>query len=87
MGVRDDDAERADARRRARSRWPIARHRLGEGPSDDLSGITTAAQRIAMMRELAETAWRLAGRPLPSYARHEIPGRIFRPGEPIPEDE
>jgi hypothetical protein len=71
----------------ARREWPIARYDLGDEPSDDLSDVTTPTERIAMMRELAETAWRLAGRPLPTYERKDIPGRIFRPGERPPDDE
>lgn len=78
------DAER---RRRDRATWPVTRHRLGDEPGDDLTEVTTAAQRVAMMAELAETAWRLAGRPLPGYRRHEAPGRLFRPGDPRPDDD
>lgn len=76
----------ADARRAARQGWGIVRHQLGDEPSDDLSDVTTPAERVAMMRELAETAWRLAGRALPGYERAAIPGRLFRPGTPRPDD-
>lgn len=77
----------AAARRAARAGWPIARYELGAEPSDDLSDVTTAAERVAMMAELAEAAWRLAGRPLPSYDRRHMPGRLFRPGEARPDDD
>lgn len=77
----------AHRRRAARARWPIVRHRLGDEPSDDLNGVTTPAERIAMMRELAESAWKLAGRPLPTYDRANIPGRVFRAGTPRPPDD
>jgi hypothetical protein len=40
-----------------------------------------------MMAELAESAWRIAGRALPSYERQDIPGRLFRPGTPRPPDD
>jgi hypothetical protein len=61
---------------------------LGEEPGDDLSDATTAAERIAMMWPLAEAAWRLAGRPLPTYDRANLPGRLWRPGErPTDDDE
>ena len=69
----------AEARRLARSTWPIERHELGDDPSDDLSDVTTPSERIAMMAELAETAWALAGLPLPEYERSAMPGRIIRP--------
>jgi hypothetical protein len=39
----------ADARRAARQGWRIVRHRLGDESSDDLSDVTTPAERIAMM--------------------------------------
>jgi hypothetical protein len=83
-----DDARALEQRKRAaRSRWPIARFRLGEEPSDDLSEVTTPAERIAMMWELAESAWKLAGRPWPTYERRNIPARLFRPGTPPPADD
>ena len=75
----------AEERRRARARWPIARFRLGQEPSDDLSQVTTPAERIAMMWTLAESAWRVAGRPWPTYDRWNMPARLFRPGTPPPD--
>ena len=47
--------------------------RLGEEPGDDLSGSTTAEQRLAMVWPLTLEAWALAGLPIPTYARHETP--------------
>ncbi|HSH75191.1 MAG TPA: hypothetical protein VLA09_05890 [Longimicrobiales bacterium] len=47
--------------------------RLGEEPRDDLLGSTTAEERIAILRELTERAWRLSGQEFPSYSRHDIP--------------
>jgi hypothetical protein len=84
MAAPQDEVE---ARRQARAAWPVARYRLGDEPGDDLSESTTPTQRIAMMAELAEAAWRVAGRPLPTYERRNAPGRLFRPGEPRPSDE
>jgi hypothetical protein len=78
----DDEAA---LRRAARARWPIRRFRLGEEPPDDLSDVTTAAERIAMMWELAESAWKAAGRTLPTYDRRSIPCRLFRPGDLRPD--
>lgn len=62
-----------------RSSWPVRRFRLGSEPSDDLRGQTTAAERLAMMWELAERAWLLSGRGVPDYDRASIPGRVIRP--------
>jgi hypothetical protein len=69
----DDQAER----KRQRSTWPVKRVELGQ-ESDDLSGETSAADRIAMMWPLALEAWRLAGLPLPEYERKDVPGRLVR---------
>jgi hypothetical protein len=83
-----EDSENSAARRRAnRARWPITRLGLRDQPSDDLSASTTPAERVAMMWTLAEAAWKLAGRPLPSYDRRNIPARLFRPGTPRPDDD
>jgi hypothetical protein len=84
--VSSDRAD-SDARRRARADWPVARHALSDDPGDDLSDVTTAEERIAMMRPLAEEAWRVAGRTLPTYDRKDIPGRLFRKGDPRPDDD
>ena len=81
--TRDSEAQR----RAARAAWPIARFTLGDESADDISAVTTAAERIAMMWPLAEAAWKLAGRPLPTYDRSNIPARVFRPGEPPPPDD
>jgi hypothetical protein len=40
-----------------------------------------------MMWELAGEAWRIAGCPVPAYDRRSIPTRLFRPGEPPPDDD
>jgi hypothetical protein len=60
---------------------------LGEEPPDDLSDTTTPVERVAMMAELAQAAWKVAGRELPRYDRRNMPGRLFRPGAPRPDDE
>jgi hypothetical protein len=74
------DREAEERRKAARAGWPITRVRLGDETAPDLAESTTAAERIAMMRELSETAWRIAGRPLPTYDRSTIPARLFRAG-------
>jgi len=66
----------------ARASWPLRRYRLGCEPSDDLSHTTTPEQRLGMMWELAVQAWHLSGRELPTYSRHEIPGKLIRPAKP-----
>ena len=82
-----DESEAAAKRRATRATWPIARFRLGDESTDDISAVTTAAERIAMMWPLAEAAWKLAGRALPTYDRQHMPARLFRPGTPRPADD
>lgn len=73
MGDHEDRAERAGRR----GSWPIRRTDLSQ-QSDDLSGETTAADRIAMMWPLALEAWRVAGLPIPEYERKDAPIRVVR---------
>jgi hypothetical protein len=78
-----DMGDAAARRARARRRWPVVLSSLRNQPSDDLSSSTTLEERIAMMRPLAEAAWRVAGLPLPRYRRSRIPVRLLvrRDGE------
>ena len=66
-------------RRAARQRMTARVFRLGDEPSDDLSSVTTAAQRIDIVAELSRRMWELTGRPTPSYSRATMPGRVVRP--------
>ena len=82
------DPREAEAQRRAaRADWPITRVALGDESPDDLSGVTTPVERVAMMWRLAETAWKVAGRPWPAYDREHMPARLFRAGTPGPADD
>ena len=54
-------------------------YRLGEEPSDDLSAITTVAERIEMVALLTRRAWELTGRAWPSLARTDWPVTVIRP--------
>ncbi|GEM_PF-841123 len=74
-----DDCRRARAV--ARRNWPIRRYQVGEEPNDDLTGATTAAERMAMVWRLSLDAWAMAGKPLPDYRREQMPGRVIRPGD------
>lgn len=74
-----DDARRARAAKR--SNWV--------GHKTNLSGQTdaaivrhgTPAERVAMVWQITLDLWASSGRPLPTYERHEMPGRVFRRGE------
>ena len=82
-----DESGAAAQRRAARAAWPIACFALDDESAEDISAVTTVAERIAMMWPLAEAAWKLAGRALPTYDRQHIPARLFRPGTPPPADD
>jgi len=75
----------AESRREGRAGWPVVVRRLADD-DDDVSDVTTAAERIAMMWPLAEEAWHLAGRAIPDYDRASTPCRVFRLGERRPDD-
>jgi len=83
----DDRRESETQRRAARARWPIARFSVSDERANDLSRVTTPVERVAMMWELAESAWRVAGRALPTYGRRNMPARLFRAGTPRPADD
>jgi hypothetical protein len=61
-----------------RSDWPIRVYRLGEEPADDLRDTTTAAERLAMVWELTQEAWKLANREIPDYPPEKAPIRVVR---------
>lgn len=65
----------AAARSTARSDWRVSRHRLTD--VHDTDG-TTAEQRLAMMWELVEQAWAIAGKTIPTYERAQMPVRLCR---------
>jgi hypothetical protein len=60
-------------------RWTARVYRLGEEPGDNLSAQSTPEQRLAMVTVLTRRMWELTGRPLPSYQRAAMPGRVVRP--------
>ncbi len=61
-----------------RQHWPIRVITLGEEGGDDLSAVTTPADRLALVWELTERSWRLANRAMPQYTRAAMPIRVTR---------
>jgi hypothetical protein len=57
---------------------PARVFRLGEEPGDDLSAVSTPEERLVMLAELSRRMWELTGRPVPSYSRAAMPGRVLR---------
>ena len=72
-----DESKEQRERAAGRAGWPVRRFELGQ-ESDDLSAVSSAEERIAMMWPLALEAWSLAGLPLPDYTRENMPGRLLR---------
>ncbi len=72
----NEPAERSGAR----ANMPVRAYRLGEEPGDDLSAVTTADERFAMVWELSARMWALTGKPMVTYARSELPVKVIRRG-------
>lgn len=71
-----DDASTRAARRRATWSGELRHDHQPMRASE-----TTLEERVALLRELAETAWALSGEPWPSYRREETPGKVIRAGD------
>lgn len=55
--------------------------RLGAEPDLDADVLAmTPDERVAMVWQLTLDAWAVAGREIPRYARHAMPGRMVRGG-------
>jgi hypothetical protein len=57
---------------------PIRVYRLGEEHGDDLSALTTAEERVAMVWELSARMWELSGRTRSDYTRATTPVVVAR---------
>ena len=57
---------------------PVRVYRLGEEPGDDLSAVTTAEERVAMVWDLSARMWEFTGRDRPAYTRATMPLRLTR---------
>ncbi len=70
-----DKGDDEEARARARGTWPVRRTSRDDEGRKELCAATTPEERIAMMDDLATEAWKLAGKPFPTYDRENIPIR------------
>ena len=73
------DAEakaRAERRRQTASQWPVRHFDLGQEPLRDALDRSTVDERLAMMWPLAKEAWSVAGKPIPTYERRNMPGTL-----------
>lgn len=75
----DSDAKaRADRRRQQAAQWPVRRFDLGQEPARDPLDRSTVDERLAMMWPLAKEAWAVAGKPIATYKRRDMPGALTR---------
>ncbi len=80
----DAHTDSPSSRTAAHRSWPVRLYRLGAEPTADLSGSTSAEERLEMMWPLALEAWGMAGLSVPTYTREQAPvGRRF--GLELPE--
>jgi len=56
-------------------------YRLGQEPGDDLTSVTTAAERVAMVWGLSSRMWELSGRDPSAYTRATMPIVVKRSHE------
>ena len=75
----DTDAKaRAERRKQRASQWPLRRFDLGQEPLRDALDRSTVDERLAMMWPLAKEAWSVAGKPIATYERSKMPGKLTR---------
>lgn len=70
--------ERAQRRVRAQARRERIRAYLVRREADRPPVGETVEERLAMLADMSQRAWRLSGRPMPTYTRAEMPGRVIR---------
>ena len=73
----DRSEEKRRQRAAARASLPIRRITLTDESEPDLCYLDASA-RIAMLWPMTLDAWASSGRPLPTYERSQIPGRLIR---------
>ena len=70
---------RAQKRRHHYQDWPLRKFALGQEPMvDQRDNRRSAKERIEAVWALSLQHWQLSGRPLPTYSRAEIPGRLIK---------
>ena len=85
--MQDEASDARKERARARASWPVVKYRLGEEPGDEVWAAMTPRERVSLMWPLTVDAWILAGREIPEYDRANTPTRLFRPGDPRPDED
>lgn len=75
--------ESAGRRAAARRTWNVRRTDLVHADDDLPEG--TPASRVLLVWPLMLEAWRVSGRPLPTFRRDQMPGVVWRAGQVPPE--
>ncbi|MGV3622769.1 MAG: hypothetical protein ACO1OB_18260 [Archangium sp.] len=75
MSEADDMAKR----RAARANWPVWIGTLQDMPAEpDLTPVTSAEQRLEILKEMSSRSWALTGFEVPRYQRENLPTAIVR---------
>ncbi|MEJ7730804.1 MAG: hypothetical protein WKG00_16495 [Polyangiaceae bacterium] len=67
-----------EERRARRASWPIRAVALQDEGAFDARDESTVDERLALVATLTRELWSFMGRPVPTYSRGEMPGRIIR---------
>ncbi len=75
----DTDAEREARRAHRRATMQVRKTTLRDpAGANGLWGPTTAVERLSLLAEMSHSGWLLSGRPVPTYARSDMPIRMSR---------
>jgi hypothetical protein len=70
--------EQARARAAARAKWPGKKTRLGEEDESVVPSGASPSECVAMVWQLTLDAWAMMEKPIPTYTRAKMPGRVSR---------
>ncbi len=70
--------ERAKARRHDPKQWQIRKSSVHDQLDSDQEDTRTATERVYAIWRLTQELWHISGRHIPTYARHNMPGRLIR---------
>lgn len=76
-----DDPDR-QARRAARRDWPIRAYHAGEKPEEGFLADLSVEQRLAIVTDITETCWAVAGKETRAIPRRDWPIKIVRDRRP-----
>lgn len=77
QNVADEEGEARALRARRRASWTGGLRRIDTLPEVELLHLEPSVL-LGLVTTLSLEAWAMTGKPLPSYRREEMPGRIIR---------